>query len=405
MNSDQDAVLDIQDSSESFSGFSPVESEEELPDKRRGKKQLKSVVTKPKGKEKKERKTEKKSVTKRKHVEKSVAPQSSQGTFDLNALSQNDIVKLREALGIQPPVVEQGEQVLGSLENLPNLRVELDSADLSDYDRGDRFEDIGNDMNRALFDSSKDEESETPDTWQLPKLKAPQKGKAISQSLANMINMACTSQCDVDNVVEKYKIPENCDRAGPPLVNTEVWKIMDKRVQSQDRGIVDIQNLVNTGITPIVKLAEMLKTQIAENTAAKELISDALIILGQVQYFLSIRRRYLIRPTLKKKYQGLCNISMPITTKLFGDDVSKDIKACDSLTSIGKDQRFTFGRGRGAPRFGRRPVMHQPAFNSYGSSRYQPYPTRGHGRPGRFAGYRIPKKSVPATSTAPNEQN
>ena len=57
-----------------------------------------------------------------------------------------------------------------------------------------------------------------------------------------------------------------------------------------------------TGLTPIIKLAESLKLQIMANNDAKTLLSDSLTLLGQVQYNLSIRRRYFIRPTLKKKY-------------------------------------------------------------------------------------------------------
>ena len=57
---------------------------------------------------------------------------------------------------------------------------------------------------------------------------------------------------------------------------------MNKQSQSQDRGIQDIQNLVATGITPIIKLAEILKPQIMSNPEAKTLLSDSLTLLGQV---------------------------------------------------------------------------------------------------------------------------
>lgn len=62
----------------------------------------------------------------------------------------------------------------------------------------------------------------------------------------------------------------------------------------------------------------------------------------------------MIRPNLKKKYHSLCNISTPISTKLFGNDVAKDIKNCDSMSSIGKEQSYMYRqqgfRGRGASR-------------------------------------------------------
>ena len=82
----------------------------------------------------------------------------------------------------------------------------------------------------------------------------------------------------------------------------------------------------------------------------QRLLSDALTLLGQVQYNLSVRRRYIIRPNLKKKYTSLCNISTPISNQLFGDDIAKEIKNCDSMYGLGKDQgyRMNVYRGRGS---------------------------------------------------------
>ena len=112
----------------------------------------------------------------------------------------------------------------------------------------------------------------------------------MSETLAKKVNLACTSQFDVDSLVIKYIIPQNCDRACPPLVNNEVWKIMSKQAQFNDKSIQDIQNLVATGITPIIKL----KPQIRTNAEAKTLLSDSLTLLGQVQFQLSVKRRYLL---------------------------------------------------------------------------------------------------------------
>ncbi|MCG8113303.1 MAG: hypothetical protein N0E59_21335 [Candidatus Thiodiazotropha taylori] len=112
---------------------------------------------------------------------------------------------------------------------------------------------------------------------------------------------------------------------------------MNKRAQSYDKCFADIQNLVATGVVPIIKLFELLKPQIAGNSEIKTLFSDTITMMGQVQYNLSLRRRYMIKPHLKKKYQNLCHVSMPISTKLFGDDVTKDVKNCDTGVSLAKD--------------------------------------------------------------------
>ena len=131
-----------------------------------------------------------------------------------------------------------------------------------------------------------------------------------------------------------------------------------KRAQTYDKSFSDIHNLVADSMVPIMKLADILKSQIAGNQEAKTLFSDVITSMGQVQYHLSLRRRYLIRPQLKKKYQSLCYINnMPITMKLFGDDVQKDVKNCDSGGSVAKENysgfnHFRPNKGRGGFRGG-----------------------------------------------------
>lgn len=204
-------------------------------------------------------------------------------------------------------------------------------------------------------------------------------------------------------------------------MNNEVWKILNKQAQSNDRSIQDIQNLVATGITPIIKLAEVLKPQIRTNAEAKTLLSDSLTLLGQVQFQLSVR----IRPNLRKKYSGLCNISTPISDKLFGDDITKDIKNYDSLSGLGKDQNYYYprplrgaGRGGSYPRRGYAAGYNYPqygyGYHGYGAGysqnygyghnrRFHPYPPRGYYRqPTRARGA---KKTATVTSASPNEQD
>lgn len=416
MGSKRDEVsLTLQDSDEgdTFSGFSDNENQQP---------QLKSVVVSkaaPKEKAPTKEKThgsKKKGSGDRHSKSKSSSNRDSSGklvdSLDISKLSQDDISKLRELLGIQQEPDYAHETDVNcfsgnSLENLPRMTISVDASELSD---GELPQDtcesalphnsVQNriDMAGALFG-----EEQECDEWDMPRLKAPTKGKPISESLAKMINIACTTQCETDSLITKYSVPENCEMVCPPLVNTEIWKVMNKRTQSQDRLIVQTQNLVAAGMTPIIRLAEVLKTQISANAEAKSLLSDALTLIGQVQFNLSVRRRYMIRPALKKKYYPLCNISQPVTTKLFGDEVAKEIKACDSMGNLSKyDNSYQSNRGRGGGKFPRR-GGHRGGFNNGGyddGQRYQPYPQRGQYRGGFRNNSRNFKK--PAASTPPN---
>ena len=88
-------------------------------------------------------------------------------------------------------------------------------------------------------------------------------------------------------------------------------------------------------MVPVIKLLEVVKPHIAGNQEAKALFSDIITMTGQVQYNSPLRRRYMIKPHLKKKYHNLCHISMPISN--IGDDVSKEVKNSDTGISIAKD--------------------------------------------------------------------
>ena len=113
------------------------------------------------------------------------------------------------------------------------------------------------------------------------------------------------AQCETEEIASRYKLPSNCDKFASPLVNLEIWNEITKKAQTYDQFLRDIQTLLAKGLIPVIKLAELLREQISQNNEAKTMISDAITLLGQTQFNLSLRRRYMIRPNLKKKYSNL----------------------------------------------------------------------------------------------------
>ncbi|XP_045204785.2 uncharacterized protein LOC123557402 [Mercenaria mercenaria] len=301
------------------------------------------------------------------------------------------------------------QQETSALGNRQNIHVQVNAADISDdesYDNyGQEQENFSKQFSAVIFEDQNKTTNPNNNNLSLeeidcamPKLKAPDKGKPVSDKLAQLVSTSCTALCETDSLISTYKVPENCEMASPPLINQEVWKVLDKKSHMNDKILVGIQNLVAAGLGTVIKLTELIKGNISSE--AKGVISDTFTVLGQVQYNLSLRRRYAIRPLLKKMYASLCQSSMPITTKLFGDDISKEVKNCDNLSSLGNSftQRSPlyglYGGGfRGRGRFSRR------GYNT--SYRTQPYPMRGQ------PGYRSMSRPRPfrriATATAPND--
>jgi hypothetical protein len=324
-------------------------------------KKLKSVVTK-------------KSTAKSKT--KSQKSKKKKSDINLEDLSPHDIGILKTKLGLNNKENSQ------SFRNRPNLRVEVNPDDISLADSDDCFtgnfpnEEDRRDLEKALFGDD-DENSENDDEWDLPQILVSEKGPSIDKNLAKLVNSSCTTQSSVSDILHKYNVPENCDFLAPPSVNLDVWKVLGKKGQSQDRCLVDIQNIVAAEMVAVVKLASVLKHHIKSNVEAKSILTDLISLTGQVQFNLSLRRRYQCRPFLNKKYTNLCNINVPITTKLFGDDLAKEVKNCDVGFSLAKEKYGTsyYGpqrsfRGRGVNYRGRRPNRFQPYGQQYGRQQY-----------------------------------
>lgn len=223
-NQRDEVLLDDPNDSE-FSGFGPADLGPRVSKKKdkKGKKPLNKSSTS--------------STAKNTNVNEpkpsSLAPAAQDNdSFDIEKLSEDDIEKLRQLLGFGCNEEENIQSIFGdSLPNLPNLHIELTedsegqlaSAPSQKQAKKAPLQPsvLTENLIEAMFEPQNTNESfqaNENDAWDLPKLKIPEKGAAVSQSLANLINTACSSQCVTDNIVDKYKVPENCDKLSSPLV-------------------------------------------------------------------------------------------------------------------------------------------------------------------------------------------
>jgi hypothetical protein len=419
LNHHEDDELSMSDGGE-FSGFDiqeienvpPVGATVEVTDvpleQTSSGRKLKSVVVKPstsKGKASSKGKAGKKTVAKKSGNKQSKGKKSA---LNFDSLSIEDIQLLKEKLGLSGDKSSDNDDFV-SYRNQPNLQIQVDRDDISDSEMSyvplrhrnpvDKSSHLSKDaMTKALFGSSDECNSDNNGAdWDLPTNKVLEKGPPISKNLASPVNSACTSQCPSSDLINKYKVPENCELLSPPLVNLEIWKSIDKRGQSVDRNIVDIQKLVSAEMVAVLKLAELLKPHITSNSEAKGLLTDLITLSGQVQYSLSLRRRYNCRPHLKKKYANLCHVNVPITTKLFGDDITKEIKNCEAVYSLAKD-RYSF------PQKSFRGSFKNRGMSNGRQNRFQPY-NRGQSsfQYGTQRRYRGRGKSSTVTSAPKND--
>ena len=93
--------------------------------------------------------------------------------------------------------------------------VHMERNELSNTEMPGLSKNFKGNIEKELFgtDSSDD------DDWRLPQLKTSEKDKPISNSLVSSVNVACTSQCELEEIMSRHKIPANVDKARPPFVN------------------------------------------------------------------------------------------------------------------------------------------------------------------------------------------
>ena len=195
----------------------------------------------------------------------------------------------------------------------------------------------------------------------------------ISESMAEFVKNACTRKADVAKFMEANLIPSNCKSLVPPLINSEVWSYLYANIQQRDKSLQDVQKVLGLGIVPIIKIAEMLKSNQIDIAKIKTYITQALALSCNAFFEINIKRRYFIRPYVSKKFQQLCSASCPIEEHLFPKDMAKRMKEISEASQINR-QIAPLKQGSKNYSANRRP--YQRGRGGY----YQQAPNRGRGR-------------------------
>ena len=169
---------------------------------------------------------------------------------------------------------------------------------------------------------------------------------SIGRNLADIIDAMCKnglSETEQKDKTEKYLRPQNCEMLGVTKVNQLIWDKLTSGTRSADVKLQNIQKLLVKGVIPLVKVADTLlqvitgeKTMPPEQELFEQL-TDSIGLLTSANYSLNIRRRELITPDMNTDYQGLKSAkNVPLTTRLFGDDLEKTVEDITEANCVGK---------------------------------------------------------------------
>ena len=127
-------------------------------------------------------------------------------------------------------------------------------------------------------------------------------------------------------------------------MNPGIWKELDKGHRTKDVHLQSTQELLGRGLNAVVMAKDKLlnsQTQPERGTddahsEVNTLLSTAIAVLGNAFLDMSQRRREIMRSGINRRYQSLCNQTVPITHQLFGDNIQEAIKEINDMAKLSK---------------------------------------------------------------------
>ena len=179
-----------------------------------------------------------------------------------------------------------------------------------------------------------------------------QVGKAIDDKLAISVKYLMGHKLQekaVDDAVDKYPAPSNCEILDVPRVRPAIWDTVMPSTRSKDLKLQRVQKPLTKGITAFTRTID------PANTTDEQ--QDIFALLCNANFELNMLRRETFKPEMNPKYLHLCKPSNPVTKWLFGDNLSAQVK------DLTEEQKTTAG-----------------VLKKSSQHRYQPYPTTNRSR-------------------------
>lgn len=205
-------------------------------------------------------------------------------------------------------------------------------------------------------------------------LKKEETGLAVNTDLASVVNAMLKDGLPEEKLQEKlnkYHRPENCESLTKVRVNQAVWDNLTPSIRSQDVKLQKVQTSMFKGMCALTSTIDSVLQHMALLPKDNDLLqksTDALALFANANNELNQRRRELIKPDLHEEYKHLCSSSLEITDQLFGDDLPKQVKELTEVNRVGK-KVSTSARSASKPDFNKHSFgRNRPRYN--GNQRY-----------------------------------
>jgi len=208
-------------------------------------------------------------------------------------------------------------------------------------------------------------------------------GPAVSGPTADLVEAvmrSTVSHIKEKELVDKEVRPSNCEALLVPKINAEIWKELKKDTKDTDMSFQKTQAFLNKGLVPLIKVMDRMRER--KDRESLKLLGDALRLLALASSQISLKRKELIAPDLAPQFRQVCSASRPVTSHLFGEDLSKTLREIKETQNVGTKLTVQSQLFRGSPR-GRGYRQHGSRFDSQHYKGQQNYKQRSFlgGRP------------------------
>ena len=143
------------------------------------------------------------------------------------------------------------------------------------------------------------------------------------------------SQTTSNEIENKFLLTSNWPLS-IPLVNSELRRIMPSNQRKGDVKLGTLQKVLVKVVAGALSILTEVHKDKFEIQTITQMVADITAIVGEVLYDLSLKRRELIKSSLKSKFRSLCSANNELTELLLEDDLTKHVK---DLTMTNKLQR------------------------------------------------------------------
>ena len=185
------------------------------------------------------------------------------------------------------------------------------------------------------------------DIWETELNDPGDEGPEINERVAKVANSRFLTKLSESERKEKFAAnlrPKNCPAMKVPILNEEVLDRANitQNAKRDDSRLAQVQTCISKAAAAAVNCASALHADLTDHVPANladakvkiietgnkamEAFKDITALLGTANVELSTRRRFQLQKTLPKEWAAICgNDSIPVTDKLFGDEVVKAI--------------------------------------------------------------------------------